>query len=159
VCIRENTEPLVARGRPRPERQARRELGEAPARFVGAPPSGGIHAAYGFVCAFTGRDLSAEARIDPRGALLVLGADPLTNDPTLLIPATLDAIHAYERGHLALGHRYNFLVDLERIDPEFLLTLNPIGRLRLPDDPAHYPSIGALTAHLVAFAAGRIPPA
>lgn len=149
----------MARGRPRPERPPRPELNEAPARFIGATPAEGIHAAYGFVCAFTGRDLSAEARIDPRGALLVLGSEPLTQDPALLIPATLDAIHAYERGHLALGHRYNFLVDLERIDPEFLLTLNPIGRLRLPDNPAHHPSVGALTAHLVTFAAGRIPAA
>jgi hypothetical protein len=115
------------------------------------------HARYGFVCAFTGHDLRAEAAADPHGALLVLGADPHTDDPRLLIPATIDAMHAFERGHLALGHRYNFLVDLERIDPEFLLTLNPIGRLRLPDNPDHHPSIGALTAHLVAFSAGRIP--
>ena len=54
-----------------------------------------LFAAYGFVCAFTGKDLRAEAVADPRGALLILGPDPLTTDPTLLIPASLDAIHAY----------------------------------------------------------------
>ena len=111
--------------------------------------------AWGHACAFTGKDLRAEAAADPRGYLLVLGPDPLTTDPTLLIPASLDAIHAYERAHLALGPRYNFLVDLETIDPELLERLNPIGRLTAPSDPAFYPSQAALTPHLIAFMRGR----
>jgi hypothetical protein len=114
-----------------------------------------IFVAWGHACAFTGRDLHAEAAADPRGYLLVLGPDPLTSDPTLLIPASLNAIHAYERGHLALGPRYNFLVDLETIDPELLEALNPIGRLATPSDPSFYPSQAALTPHLIAFMRGR----
>jgi hypothetical protein len=127
---------------------------ETQARLT-ADPLASLFAAYGFVCAFTGKDLRAEAAADPRGTLLILGPDPLTDDPTLLIPACLDAIHAYERNHLALGARYNFLVDLETIDPEFLERLNPIGRLTAPSDPAFYPSQAALTPHLIAFMRGR----
>jgi hypothetical protein len=112
-------------------------------------------ASYGFACAFTGRDLRSEAAADPHGYLLNIGSDPLTVDPTLLIPACLDAIHAYERGHLALGPRYNFVVDLETIDPELLEALNPIGRLATPSDPAFSPSHPAMTGHLVAFVRGR----
>lgn len=127
---------------------------EAQAR-IAADPLAELFGAYGNACAFTGRDLRSEAAADPRGYLLVLGPDPLTTDPTLLIPASLAAIHAYERGHLALGPRYNFLVDLETIDPELLETLNPIGRLTAPSDPACYPSQAALTPHLIAFMRGR----
>ena len=127
---------------------------EAQARIVGDPLAA-VFAAYGGACAFTGIDLRAEAAADPRGNLLVIGPDPLTNDPALLIPASLDAIHAYERGHLALGPRYNFLVDMEAIDPELLEALNPIGRLTAPSDPSFYPSQAALTPHLIAFVRGR----
>lgn len=127
---------------------------EAQAR-IATDPLATLHAAYGHACAFTGRDLRAESLADPRGYLLVLGPDPLTSEPTLLIPASLAAIHAYERNDLALGPRYNFLVDLETIDPELLESLNPIGRLRLPSDPALAPSQAALTPHLIAFMRGR----
>lgn len=109
---------------------------------------GSLFQAYGSSCAFTGRDLSREAAIDPRGYLLNIGSDPFTTEPTLLIPASLDAIHAYERGHIALGRRYNMLVDLELIAPEFLVTLNPIGRLRLPAIEALYPSPDALAVQV-----------
>lgn len=114
-----------------------------------------IFASYGHACAFTGKDLRAEAAADPRGYLLNIGTDPLTADPTLLIPACLEAIHAYERGHLALGPRYNFLVDMETIDPELLEALNPIGRLTAPSDPSFYPSHIAMTPHLIAFMRSR----
>ena len=127
---------------------------ETQTRLV-ADPLATIFEAYGHACAFTGKSLRAEASADPRGYLLVLGPDPQTSDPTLLIPASLDAIHAYERGHLALGPRYNFLVDMEAIDPELLEALNPIGRLTAPSDPAFYPSQAAMTAHLIAFIRGR----
>jgi hypothetical protein len=112
---------------------------------------------YGFACAFTGTNLGREAEADPRGYLLNLSDDPDTLDPTLLIPATLDAIFAFEHGHLALGPTYNFLANLERIAPEFADKLNAIGRLRLPSDPSFYPSQSALTPHLVAFTSGRKP--
>jgi hypothetical protein len=140
----------VAPGKPKRPRGFK----ETQARLT-ADPLATLFAAYGSACAFTGKDLRAEAVADPRGALLILGPDPLTTDPTLLIPASLDAIHAYERNHLALGPRYNFLVDLETIDPEFLERLNPIGRLTAPSDPSFYPSQAALTPHLIAFMRGR----
>jgi hypothetical protein len=123
--------------------------------FVAARSLAAIFDAYGYACAFTGRSLHAEAAADPRGYLLVLGPDPLTLETQLLIPACLDAIRAYERGHLALGSRYNFLVDMETISPELLEALNPIGRLRLPSDPALHPSQGALTPHLIALLRDR----
>jgi hypothetical protein len=139
---------------PRPKRP--RGFRETQARLA-ADPLAPLFSAYGYACAFTGKNLSAEAATDPRGYLLNIGADPLTSDPPLLIPACLDAIHAYERGHLALGPRYNFLVDMEAIDPELLEALNPIGRLTVPPDPAFHPSQAAMTAHLIAFMRGRSP--
>jgi hypothetical protein len=142
----------MARGKPhRP-----RGFSEAQARFT-ADPLAALFAAYGSACAFTGRSLAAEAAADARGYLLTLGDNPLTLDPARLIPACLEAIHAYERGHLALGPRYNFLVDLETIDPELLEALNPIGRLILPADPSLHPSQAAMTGDLVAFMRGRPP--
>jgi hypothetical protein len=114
-----------------------------------------VLAAYDFACAFTGRDLRTQFSADPLGFVLNLSGDPLTSDRTLLIPATHEAVLAFERGHLALGPNYNFLVDLEHIDPEFLERLNPIGRLRLPTDLTFAPSQAALTPHLIAFATGR----
>jgi hypothetical protein len=140
-------------------RKPKRERGfkETQAR-IAADPLASVFAAYGFVCAFTGRDLRAEASADPRGYLLNIGSNPLATDSALLIPACLDAIHAYERGYIALGPRYNFLVDMETIDPELLEALNPIGRLAAPSDPSFYPSQAAMTGHLIAFMRGRTSP-
>ncbi len=134
-------------------RRRSKGFGEAQGSFAAAVTPAEIFAAYGNACAFTGRDLSAEAHADPRGALLVLGDDPLTADPTLLIPAGLDAIYAFERLHLAVGLNYNLLVDLETIAPEFLRTLNPAGRLRLPANPLFMPSLVALARQRGTFTA------
>jgi hypothetical protein len=128
-------------------------LSEAQRAFRVEVTPADVLAAYGHACAFTGRNLSAEARADPRGVVLVLGGDPLTTDPTLLIPACLDALYAFEQRHLALGPHYNFLIDLETISPEFLESLNPIGRLRLPSDPVFRPSPAALARQRAAFTA------
>jgi hypothetical protein len=113
-----------------------------------------IFAAYDFRCAFTGQDLSVEAEADPVGWLLRLTSG--SAGPTELIPANADAIYAFERGHLAIGPRYNFLVDLSTISPEFLERLNPIGKLTLPKSAALYPSTAALKAHRDEFAEGFI---
>ena len=115
-----------------------------------------IFAAYNNVCAFTGEALAEAALADPRGHLLVLGSDPLTTDPNFIIPTCPDAIFAFERGHLTIGPGFNFLVDLEWIDPEFLQRLNPIGRLRLPVAPFILPSAAALAAHRLAFMEGTL---
>jgi hypothetical protein len=130
-------------------------LDEAQGKFAPADVIAAVFSAYEYKCAFTGKSLRGEAVVDPRGYLLNLSNDPLSEEPALLVPATLDAIFAFERGHLAIGPRYNFLVDLEYIDPEFAERLNPIGRLQLPSDPNFAPSLTALTPHLIAFATGR----
>ena len=137
---------------------AKRGFREVQQPFVAAADLSALFAAYGDACAFTGVSLQEEARADPRGYLLAIGDDPATSERTLLVPASIEAIHAYERGHLALGPRYNFLADLERIDPELLERLNPTGHLRLPNDPALRPSLEALAVHRAAFAAGAFPP-
>jgi hypothetical protein len=115
-----------------------------------------IFRSYGFVCAFTGEDLRAEAHADPFGTLLRLTepTNPQSFVPGNFIPACLDAIYAYERGHLALGVRHNFLIDLSTIVPELLERLNANGKLILPPDKAFYPSSAALKAHRDAFAEG-----
>jgi hypothetical protein len=125
---------------------------EAQTAFVAAPPSdlAAIYAAYDRKCAFTGVDLTRESVADPIVWLLRVG--PGKAD---LIPATSDAIYAYESGHLAIGPRYNFLADLEVINPEFLETLNPIGRLAVPEKKSLRPSLRALKAHRDKVAAGR----
>jgi len=139
----------VAGRKPKPPKG----LSETQGAFRADIATDDIFTAYGQACAFTGRDLRAEAGTDPRGALLVLGDDPLTTDPTLLIPACLDAVYAFERRHLAVGLNYNLLVDLEAIAPEFLASLNPIGRLRLPANPLFMPSLVALARQRQAFIA------
>ena len=132
-----------------------RGLGEASGTFVVADSLAVIFDAYGGACAFTGTSLQVEAATDPRGYLLNLSGDASATDPAVLIPASLDAIFAFERGHLAVNAHYEFLTNAAQIDPEFLERLNAIGRLRLPADPKYHPSQAALTPHLIAFATGR----
>jgi hypothetical protein len=114
-----------------------------------------IFEAYGYVCAFTGASLRSEAAADPHGYMLDIGGTPPSSDSGLLIPASIDIIHAYERGDLALGPSYEFLANLATISPELLERLNPIGRLTLPADRTLHPSQAAVTAHLIAFLRGR----
>lgn len=114
-----------------------------------------IYLAYGNVCAFTGADLSAEAAADPLGTLLRLKLDARIAAGTV-IPACLDAIYAFERGHIAIGSRNEFLVALDRVSPEFLEHLNPIGRLTLPSDATFWPSAVLLKVHRDEFAEGLL---
>jgi hypothetical protein len=131
-------------------------FGEGQAPFGPDVELTSIYAAYGYACAFTGADLRAESAADPLGTLLRLDLDgPIARDT--VIPATLDAIYAFERGHIAIGGRGEFLVALDRIDPEFLERLNPTGRLTLPADFAFQPSSALLKAHRDEFAEGLIP--
>ncbi len=126
---------------------------EAQAPFGAALDLTSVYAAWNHRCAFTGADLKTEAQADPLGWLLRL--DPAGGlAPGNLVPASTDAIHAYEQGHLAIGSRNEFLVALDVVDPEFLERLNPIGRLTMPTDPAHAPSTAALKAHRDEFADG-----
>lgn len=130
-------------------------LEESQAPFVGAALDlRAILEAYDYRCAFTGTDLRDAGTADPAGALLRLTSlDPRPNE---LLPATPDAIFAFERGHLAIGPSMNFLVDLARISPELLEQLNPSGRLRLPHTQALYPPSALLKAHREEFAEGLI---
>ena len=109
-----------------------------------------VFAAWEFRCAFTGADLTEEAKADPFGALLrlVIPDDPSLLPPGSAIPACLDAIWAYEQGHLSIGSRGEFVVALDVISPEFLEALNPIGRLTPPRDEQHQPDRRILDAHL-----------
>jgi len=138
----------------RPGKRGRFDEAQAP--FAGpALDLSAIYATYQHRCAFTGVDLSAEAAADPLGTLLNL-TPTAAAAPGRVIPASLDAIYAYERGHLAIGPRFEFLVALDRISPEFLERLNPTGRLSLPDDAAFHPNAALLKAHRDAFAKGFI---
>jgi hypothetical protein len=131
-----------------------RGFGEAQTPFdLGSTGLAPLFAAYDYRCAFTGDDLTAEIKADPQVALLRLrGA---SNAPGAVIPASLEAIYAYERGHLALGQRHEFIVALDRIDPELLEALAPTGRLRLPDRTMFYPDPELLRAHRLAVAEGH----
>jgi hypothetical protein len=132
-------------------RKKAKGFGEAQAPFgSGTDELNAVFAAYGFACAFTGIDLTAEAAADPEGVLLNLTR--LQPRPNERIPACLEAIFAYERGHMAIGPAFNLLVDLSRIDPEFLARLNPGGRLTLPRIEALYPPSALLKAHRDEFA-------
>ncbi|MBI4923208.1 MAG: hypothetical protein HY834_15815 [Devosia nanyangense] len=133
-----------------------RGLEEAQSPFaVQAVELSAVFAAYGVRCAFTGADLRREAEVDPLGTLLRL--DPAGDlSPGNCIPACADAIWAYERGHLAIGSRFEFLVALDIVSPEFLERLNPLGRLNLPADPAFTPNRETLATHRRAFAEGLI---
>jgi hypothetical protein len=134
-------------------KRPRRGFEEAQAPFAPAVDLAAIYAAYGYRCAFTGADLTAEARADPVGWLLRL--DPAGGLVAgNLVPASTDAIWAYEQGHFAIGTRNEFLVALDVISPEFLERLNPTGRLTLPADPAFAPGTAVLKAHRDEFADG-----
>lgn len=142
-----------------------RRAGEATAQARGIRRSTGVvrHrraaraylCAYAFRCAFTGAALLDAARIDPAGNLLRLGPGDLTFANAM--PACDDAIFAYERGHLAIGTRREFIVALDVIAPELVERLNPIGRLAAPDSgPAPDPWL--FKSHRDALAAGLIDP-
>ena len=134
-------------------KRPKRGFEEAQAPFGAAADLFAIHTAWGHRCAFTGADLTAEAKADPLGWLLRLNPHGGMT-PGNLVPATTDAIWAYEQGHLAIGTRSEFLVALDVINPEFLQKLNPIGRLTLPNDAAFMPNTAALKAHRDEFAHG-----
>ena len=130
-------------------------FGEGQTPFGPNPQLAAVHTAYDLCCAFTGASIAGEARADPLGSVLRLDTTgPIA--PDTVVPACLDAIYAYERGHLAIGPRFEFLVALDRINPEFLERLNPAGRLTVPADPAFHLSASLLKAHRHAFAEGFI---
>jgi hypothetical protein len=113
-----------------------------------------LFVAYDFRCAFTHADLTAEIKADPLQALLRLrGASNAIGD---VIPATLDAIYAFERGHIALGPDYEFIVALDRINPEFLGTLAPTGRLKISGSQKYYPRKSLIQAHRRNMVEGRL---
>ena len=115
-----------------------------------------IHSEFEFKCAFTGADLATETLKDPAGYALFL--DHGSGLPGTAITACLDAINAYERGHMAIGARYEFQIALDIINPEFMERLLPIGRLLLPTDPSFYPDPFLLKAHREEFCEGFLRP-
>ncbi len=107
-----------------------------------------VAAAYANTCAFTGTPLlsiggmtnGSPAAIRP----LASGGTPRVTNFIAAIPS---ARLAFEAGHLTLGTRYEFIVVLDRIDPELLEMLNPIGRLRLPAEREARPDPQGLEYH------------
>jgi hypothetical protein len=142
-------------GKPRKPRKPK-GFGEAQALFGIAAELGPVFAAYGYRCAFTGIDLRVEAAADPHGAVVRLNA--ASNAPGDVIPACLEAINAFDRGHLSVGTRHQFLVAKDLIAPEFEERLRPIGRLELPSETAFYPNPALLKRHRQAFAEGKLEP-
>lgn len=109
--------------------------------------------AYGYRCAFTDADLRAEAQADLHGAVVRLNG--ASNAPGEVIPACLDAINAFERRHLAIGTRHEFLIAKDVIDPEFEERLRAIGRLELPVKTTFHPNPALLERHRQRFADGK----
>jgi hypothetical protein len=130
---------------------------EVQAPFAGAAGLRDFFAAYGHACAFTGTDLSREIAADPLLAVVRLSSleAPAHLHFDLILPAIPAAAYAYERGHLAIGPRFNFLLDWSRIDQTFARRLT--SALRLPASPEFMPNLNALREHREAFAAGAFP--
>ena len=140
----------------RPTRSKAFEEVQAP--FAGAAGLSDFFAAYGYACAFTGADLSREIAADPLLAVVRLSSleAPAQLHFDLMLPAIPDAAYAYERGHLAIGPRFNFLLDWSRINQTFARRLT--DSLRLPTAPEFMPNVLALREHREAFAADAFPP-
>jgi hypothetical protein len=146
----------VAKEPQKPRKPRRpRGFGEAQAPFGKADT--GLYAlfvAYDFRCAFTSADLTAEIKADPLQAMLRLnGASNKVGD---VIPACLDAIYAFECGHLALGPDYGFIVAMNRISPEFLEALLPSGGLKLPAQAKFRPRKSLIGKHRRAMVEGKL---
>jgi predicted restriction endonuclease len=138
-----------------------RFLAEAGARYEAqpaAPPAletlrqlySSVLANYGFACAMTGRQfepprdfLHDHLEIAAIRPLVAGGALHVSNFLCLEQSAAL----AFRQGHIAIGNRYELLVDLSRLDPELLERLNPPGRLRLPEAGIARPDLSALAYH------------
>ena len=130
---------------------------EIQAPFAGAAGLRDFFEAYGYACAFTGADLSRGIAADPLLAVVRLSSldAPAHLHFDLMLPAIPEAAYAYERGHLAIGPRFNFLLDWSRIDQTFARRLT--DSLRLPTSPEFMPNLHALREHREAFAAGAFP--
>jgi hypothetical protein len=102
---------------------------------------------YRETCAFTGTPLLPSVGVLPSpAAVRPIGAGG-EQSPSNFIAATPAARLALERGHLTIGPNYEFITALDKIDPELLEALNPIGRLRLPSSPEAVPDPRALDWH------------
>jgi hypothetical protein len=93
-----------------------------------------VLAAYSNICAFTGVPLMSTTADDAHAPIVAIrplasGGSPA---PHNFIAATYSARLAFEAGHLTVGPDFEFIAALDKIDPELLDILNPIGRLRLP---------------------------
>ncbi len=136
---------------PRAEAALLTGLGEAATGFaVGTPDLATFEAVVqtlrremGGRCAATGEALPAgtvPVVIFPKGAEAGLHV----NNLLLLSP---DAEAAFNAGHLSVRDDFAVLVDLERIDPELLERINPLGRLLVPANPALRPAPENLAWH------------
>ena len=96
----------------------------------------------GNVCALTGAPLPPDAIPT---AIRWEGADRLhVNNLLLLAPF---AVAAFREGHFTIRDDFSIIVDFSRIDPELLETINPNGKLRVPNNPALRPAPENLAWH------------
>lgn len=103
-------------------------------------------ARYGFRCALTGQ---AFAPGDP--ALHVVALQPLALGGPLhvgnFLPMCEAAAFEFEHGHIAIDAHLGLMAHLDRVDPELLEKLNPLGRLIDPAKPDQRPDAQALAFH------------
>jgi predicted restriction endonuclease len=137
--------------RPRPDPTSMdfymRGLEEAPAPFLPVVPTvaqltaiyRNVLEAYGWTCALTGEPFDPTDSLHP--LLQVTAIRPLREqgmaEETNFIAMTLEASHAFERGHVTVGADMGIIVDVATIDRAFVDKLrgvlrSPAGR---PPDP------------------------
>lgn len=108
-----------------------------------------VFAAYGHRCAFTG--LSERYRLAPPDSIGLVPIRPRleggSGRATNFLPMSAGARRAWSEGHMMLGRRLEIVVSLDRIDPELLERMNPLGRLAAPADAALGPDPEALRYH------------
>jgi predicted restriction endonuclease len=109
-----------------------------------------VLADYEYTCAMTGVNFGVPQEF-LHDALAIAPIRPLDSGGKLHVSNFLclenRAAHAFRAGHISVGPRLQLLVDLSRIDPELLESLNPIGRLNTPRVDVAMPDAEALAYH------------
>jgi predicted restriction endonuclease len=109
-----------------------------------------VLANYNYTCAMTGQHFARPAEL-LHDELEITPIRPMTAGGPLhvrnfLCLVTL-AAQAFRDGHIAVGKDYQLVVDLSRIDPELVESLNANGRLSLPESEVGRPDPQALAYH------------
>jgi predicted restriction endonuclease len=109
-----------------------------------------VLAGYDYTCAITGRHFPPSQEF-LHDVLQVAPIRPLTAGGVLHVSNFLclegAAADAFRIGQIAVGPRFELIVDLSRIDPELLERINPLGKLRLPVSGVAQPDLLGLAFH------------